>query len=334
MGEKSAPKVPTFKLWESRGKVAPTVTTTTNSTDFDAARVESSLEDFDMDGVDPDDSISPLATSPTVARGHLNDLSSRPAGVRRTFRQSSGMGWMSPEEFHELDSKNNPAMERSFPYANENVKEDMVEVPYDYKPFFGDKLVNQSKIDALQEAEMTEHCLIFHRNVEHDLGFRPDLTLNCRGMPSKPLGQGPNKSDAEDTPFPMKASPGKRVLRGSHANNSSTNTPTQNPMKSTPLGTATNTTTLPYQSKAEERNRRQLEEFWRGSDLLASLDSDTLQLLSNAMNQHTGQQARTYLHTEDQPPPLESHETTMDPGQLQRKCHEAWNQVSWTRSHN
>lgn len=154
-------------------------------------------------------------------------------------------------------------MESSLRHSSSSSSRDMI--PYNYKPFFGDRLVSQSRIDALREAEVTEHCLIFHKDIEHDINFRPDLYLNCghdrynHGTYTTNRNDRNNNDNEDGTIHHLKrGEESYRLKRESHRIIKKTH----------------------HNLNLSINPRGFLEKFWKGSDLLYSLDPNYLEMLS------------------------------------------------------
>lgn len=137
-------------------------------------------------------------------------------------------------------------------------------IPYNYMPFFGNRLVSQSKIDALRETEVTEHCLIFHEDVEHDIDFRPDLCLNCGHTKYKHNIYNTNKNNRN-----------KRAS-GDRMTNYLNNIEKGYRLKKEPQ----KITKVRHSSNLSINTCEVLEKFWKGSDLLNLLDPNYLEMLS------------------------------------------------------
>lgn len=244
-------KIPSFKLWKNSDKNIPTSDTRSYGM-FNVSK----RDIYGNNGGDVPNTIL-LPTSPTN-RILYNEI--------RPFSISNEPQTMS------LDIES--------PRINDNTSSSRDTVPYNYRPFFGNRVVSQSKIDALKETEVTEHCLIFHKDVEHDIDFRPDLCLNC--------GQDKYNHNIYNT-------------NRNNRNNEDSEKETTNRLNGIEKRyrlkkESCKVTKTHFSSNFSINLRGVLEKFWKGSDLLNSLDPNILEMVSAIVWDESEEIYKTQLH--------------------------------------
>lgn len=302
-------EAPTFKLWKSKNEhgLETDGSNAIENQDF----LEGSLEDLDI-AADGDEFIANLTTSPTT-RSNFNEPGySR--GQKNT--NNSVIEWLFPNGSNNNDLQDDSDMDDD----NEEDQQSQQQIPYNYKPFFGNKLINQSKIDILKQTELAEHCLIFHSGVEHDINFRPDLDVNCGEGSEIPYSQTPiphNSIYSEGMESPENKSVpkrGGRTLRGTRHHDPSNSSPTNN-------------STIPYTTTQTIAPRTDLEKFWDGSELLKALEPGSLHTLSSAISSELDQLERTRAQLNVKHIPRPSH----DPNMLLQQVNTALDKLSWSQ---
>lgn len=236
---------------------------------------------------------------------------SPPDGVGRghaRHREINSMEWLVPLNEDEVSGQT----QTDDSIYDEFQSSSLQDLPYDCTPFFGNKVVNQNKIDALRETEMVEHCLIFHRDREHNWStFRPDLELHCL--------------DANHEPARKQDKVSKRSLQGTHGF-----------IRSNEAGPSSTPRPLHKMSRLYNNATAELDKFWTNSPLLTSLDRESLQLLSSTISHELLQIDRSFLHRSERQKrqELTRHNKARleeDPSALQRACHQIRDQLSWSQ---
>lgn len=233
MSEQFDLKIPSFKLWKNGNGTGQTNNTEGHGVDHISDRDNHQYNDEDVSNT------VFLPTSPTNRTLYNRTrplLSDEPQTVNLDM------------EWSHLNGDN---------VSNQDI------IPYNVRPFFGDRLVSQSKIDALKETEITEHCLIFHKDVDHDFDFRPDLCLDCGNTKYKNATYNKYKSDRNCYDDNYTLGNFNRMERRNKSRNGSHIVTKRNRISSLsmdPCGF--------------------IREFWKSSDLLNSMDPNHLEILS------------------------------------------------------
>lgn len=302
-------KAPAFNLWKSKNDPGSEINGFNRIKNHDI--LEGSLDDLDI-AADGGEFIASLTTSPT-ARSNAHE-SGHLRGQKNT--NNSVIEWLFPNGSNNDDLQDDSDMDED----DEEEQKSPQQTPYNYKPFFGNKLINQSKIDILKQTELAEHCLIFHSGVEHDINFRPDLEVNCGEgsditcTQTSAINNSIHSAGMEYSEKNSVSRRGGRTLRGTKHHEASNITPTNN-------------STIPYTTAQSTLPLTDLEKFWEGSELLKALEPGSKHTLSSVITSELDQleQKRAQLNTKHISRP--SH----DPNMLLQQVNTALDKLSWSQ---